>query len=615
MMRLTEIYSSLTEVNEKAIKKIQTAIMRAGGKPYIVGGAVRDQMMPDVPQSKDIDFLVTGIPIDKLKRVLSSLGKVEQVGAKFGVLIINVDGEDFDIAVPRTKETKVGSGHKDFEIEMDPYARPEEDLARRDFTFNALAKDVDGRIIDLFGGQEDISKRLVRAVGDPKERFQEDELRMLRAIQFAVRFDFDIEPNTANAIKQMSSKLSSIAPERIFEEFSKAWVKGKDPKKFVSLLDELGVGKSLFGPDFDPIPIDVVSSNKKEIVVSNFVAFFLNGGNTDKVRPTNELKRYLVISRGALSDSQVWQFATDADRDKILLVIKILDAMNKSHPSKDFKRASKKLKDSAKLPLSPKELQLSGQELMNIGLKGKEIGVAQRKLMIAVHSGQVKNNRDDLKSIIAPPKEESLLLMNVFEAVTDEEYTIYCDMDGVLVNFEDGLVEFVNGFFQEIGENPEKFGPKTLKRTEKAFKDLGGDLQKGKIPSMKFKDFEKTSGKKHLRSLSYSLVKTDDVGFWLNLEWLPDGQKLWSYIKKYNPIILSSPIGESKGKIAWCKKNLGISEDRVILTHQKHEYAEPNAILIDDMIKNTKPFDEAGGIIVLHKSADRTIRELKKYGL
>jgi hypothetical protein len=412
----------------------------------------------------------------------------------------------------------------------------------------------------------------------------------------------------------MRNRLSNVAGERVSEEFAKAWVKGKDPKRLVKLLDELGVGKAMFGQDFDPIPIEFTGT-KDEIILANFVAFFLNGGSTKRMRPTNEMKRHLALTRGALSEDQVWQFATDQDRDKIPLVIKVLDAMYKSHPSKDFKDGSKKLKASLKLPLSPKELKISGQDLMRLGLKGREIGDAQRALMAAVHGGEVKNDKGELESYVSPPQEESLSLMNVFEAVTDEEYQIYCDMDGVLVNFEDGLVKFVNDFLLKFAENPGHFGPKTVKRAEKAFKELGGDVNIGKIPTMKFKDFDKKSGKKALRNLSYSLIKAADVEFWLGLDWLPDGKTLWSHIKQYNPMILSSPVGEARGKIEWCKKYLGISEDRIILEHDKHKYAEPNAILIDDTPRKVKPFDEAGGIAILHKSAQATIKELKKYGL
>lgn len=607
-LSIKDIFSEVVVIeapSQTTIGNIQKALMSAGGKPYIVGGAVRDEMMGT--PSKDIDFLVTGLELKRIAQVLARLGKISEVGKSFGVVKAVIDGEEFDFAIPRTAEKKTGTGHADFEVEMDPYASPEDDLSRRDFTFNALAKGVDGRILDLFGGQEDINRRLVRAVGVPEDRFSEDPLRMLRAIQFAVRFDFDIEQKTAEAIRKLGQKLLTVAPERVMEEFSKAWKKAKDGDKFTELLEDLKVGNTLFGPNFNPIDVDLSTGTPEEKVAKGFVAFFMRGGDLKRVRPTNEMKRYLEIARGAASDRQVWEFATDEDRDKIPLVADVL---------KEYSiQVTRKLQKALKLPLSPKELQLSGQDFMAKGITGKDIGTAQRNMLAAIHSGKVKNDKKALEDLLMPPKEESLSLMNVFEAVTDEEYLIYCDMDGVLVNFKDGLVEFMNDFFQQVAANPEQFGPKTLKRTAKAFQDLGGNLEKGKVPKMKFRDFEKESDKKHLRNLSYSLIKTADVDFWLGLEWMPDGKKLWDFIKQYNPTILSSPIGESKGKVEWCKKNLGLSEDKILLSNQKYEHAEPNAILIDDMSKNTKPFDDAGGISILHKNVQATIKQLKKYGL
>ena len=192
-------------------------------------------------------------------------------------------------------------------------------------------------------------------------------------------------------------------------------------------------------------------------------------------------------------------------------------------------------------------------------------------------------------------------------------YQIYCDLDGVLVNFKKGLPEFVNNFLQ--GADPRRLSPKTLKAAIKAVQDLGGDFESGEIPEMSFADFDKAAGKTKLRNLSYSLIQSADVDFWLNLEWMPDGKQLWSYIKKHNPMILSAPVGKAIGKVEWCKKNLGIPENRIILTHDKYEYAKHNTVLIDDMKKNTEPFEQKGGTSILHTSAASTIQALKGLGL
>ena len=100
-------------VNPETIKKIQDTLAHAGGVSYITGGAVRDSLIPGTPESKDIDFIVTGLTLDEIAEVLAPLGSINQVGKSFGVVIANIDGEDFDIAIPRTGETKTGEGHAD----------------------------------------------------------------------------------------------------------------------------------------------------------------------------------------------------------------------------------------------------------------------------------------------------------------------------------------------------------------------------------------------------------------------------------------------------------------------------------------------------------------------
>ena len=194
-------------INPETIEKIESALIGAGAESYIVGGAVRDELLPNTPSSKDIDFLVRNLELNQIANTLSHLGKVKEVGQAFGVVTATIDGEEFDFAIPRTAETKTGEKHTEFDVVTDPKAPIEADLGRRDFTINALAKDSNGNIIDLFGGQEDLQNRIIRAVGDPNERFKEDPLRMLRAIQFATRFDFDIEQNTAKAIQKNIDKL------------------------------------------------------------------------------------------------------------------------------------------------------------------------------------------------------------------------------------------------------------------------------------------------------------------------------------------------------------------------------------------------------------------------
>jgi len=396
MKLLFENWRKFVALHEAAspetIKKIQDALRQAGGTSYIIGGAVRDSLIPEVPESKDVDFVVTGLPLDEIAEVLSALGKVDQVGASFGVVIANIDGEDFDIAIPRTAEKKTGKKHAEFDVTTDYNAPVEADLERRDFTMNALAKDAAGNIIDLFGGKEDIKNKIIRAVADPEERFKEDPLRMLRALQFAVRFGFTIEPQTAKAIKKLASEFKTISGERIRGEFTKAWTKGKrDAEHFVKLLKDMGLGETLFGEDFQPKPIKL-EGDVNDLIHGNFVSFFLLGGDPSVLKPTNDMARHLELAKAAMSgEKEVWEYG-GRDKNRLPLVAKVLEFFDK--------KVADKIEKALTLPLEPKELAIGGQELMSLGLKGPQIGLAQQDILRAIHDGEIGNESADIEDFL-----------------------------------------------------------------------------------------------------------------------------------------------------------------------------------------------------------------------
>jgi len=387
-------YMKLNEaVDPATIEKIETALNLAGAESYIVGGAVRDELLPDTPASKDIDFLVRRLPLSRIVSVLSPLGKVKEVGQAFGVVTATIDGEEFDFAIPRTSETKTGEKHTEFNIETDPNAPVESDLGRRDFTINALAKDSEGNIIDLFGGQEDLKNRIIRTVGDPNERFKEDPLRMFRAIQFATRFGFTIEPKTLAAIKKNVGDIGSVAGERLFMELEKAWTKGShNTGILVSLLDETGMGKAIFGEDFEPYTIKAEGSAKDK-TISNFIAFFLKGGSHKMMRPTNEMVQHLEIAQEAAENTkEAYEYAA-GQRERMPLIIDVLRQT-------EMGEQADKIEDALQLPLSPAELDINGGEMMKLGLRGQQIGDAFRKVLAAIHDQKLDNTYDDIVGFI-----------------------------------------------------------------------------------------------------------------------------------------------------------------------------------------------------------------------
>jgi tRNA nucleotidyltransferase (CCA-adding enzyme) len=230
------------------VKPLITAITTRG-QLYEVGGAVRDSLIPGQPPSKDIDFLVAGIPYQELVSILRRFGRVDLVGRSFGVIKFTQHAseefasETFDFVLPR-KEYSTGTGHRDFEVEFDHNLKVEDDLGRRDFTINAIAHNVaTGEIIDPFSGQRDIQARLIR-IAFPNS-FVEDPLRMLRAVQFAARFNFEIEPQTYAAICENVALIKTVSPERIAEELNKLLVSADKPSVGLILMQRTGMLKVL----------------------------------------------------------------------------------------------------------------------------------------------------------------------------------------------------------------------------------------------------------------------------------------------------------------------------------------------------------------------------------
>ena len=376
--------------------KLFKAIESIGGKLWVVGGAVRDFINPDSPPSKDVDLIVTNLPTkdpDKaLKAIVRALQPISQKvgihGESFGVIKAIVDGEDLDIALPREKETKTGEGHADFEVKLDPSASVEDDLARRDFTINAIASSLDGKtVVDPFGGRKDLQNKVIKAVGNASDRFGEDPLRMIRAIQFSARFGFQIHPDTFQAMRVNSGKINTIAGERVLEELKKGLTKGKaDMRVLIDGFMKSGLGEEFFGNDFDPIAIDSDSFEAR------FIGLFFNGGDLEKAKPTNEMKDYILLTRLFATPKLPYEFIGN-HKNK-------LDVIHEFFYYAGMDKEKQKVDKAIHTAVTPKDLVLSGQDFMEMGFKGKEIGEIQKKLLEQIWIGRVENTVDSIAQFI-----------------------------------------------------------------------------------------------------------------------------------------------------------------------------------------------------------------------
>ena len=487
-----------------------------GGKVFSVGGAVRDEFLGK--DSKDLDVLVTGIPMDKLEAILAKYGRVSLEGKSFGVLKFKPKGatEDIDIAIPRTDAATGGGGHKDVDVTSDHSLPIEKDLERRDFTINAIAKDVEGNVVDPYGGQEDLKNKIIRAVNP--EAFSDDPLRMLRAVQFASRFGFTIEPTTMQMIKDNASMIKNIPPERILTEFDKIVNKG-DISIGAKLLKETGLFAQMFG--------DVETSMITKILglIKNIISRF----GTDPLKKAKSMGEFIYLLTKNITDSPADLFKNQLKGDiQTEKEIKAIDFANKNASNnavknrgvaynmyaispaslesdiipKGVKVAAQELLQGT-YPKSIGELQVNGNDLMQLGLKGKEIGDALKMMLLKIYADKVRNNKEELLS---------LLQTNSIQ----EGYPNYSDLEPQTwnVNGKEVGLDFFIGRYDEWNHQSEYVRyndpshESVLRFLEDEFEDLIGDDKLKRELYWKLTDREILN--EDMKNVSYSAVVLDD---------------------------------------------------------------------------------------------------------
>jgi poly(A) polymerase/tRNA nucleotidyltransferase (CCA-adding enzyme) len=236
----------------KTLRRLQSSL---GAEVFLVGGAVRDRIRRKEPN--DLDFVVRGVAPADFEAFMRRRGRLELVGESFGVYLFTTKGSEersVEIAFPR-KEVSTGPDHKDFNVICDPKISIEEDARRRDFTCNAMYVDLSNvddngkfdrkSVIDFHNGLGHIKARLVVAVGNPEDRILEDPLRMLRALVLIARTRYRLEGSTFGAIKKHAQLLSTVAKERIHDEFDKIMETDK-PSVALKAMQRTGLLKVFF---------------------------------------------------------------------------------------------------------------------------------------------------------------------------------------------------------------------------------------------------------------------------------------------------------------------------------------------------------------------------------
>lgn len=327
---------------------------------YLVGGSVRDALMGKDP--KDFDLATDAVPddIDAILRRNPNY-KILEVGKAFGVVKVITDlGNEYEIA---TFRQDIGKGRRPDAV---AFSTIDQDVARRDLTMNALFYDIEnGEIVDYVGGIEDIEKGIVRTVGNPEERFDEDRLRILRALRFAGRMGSGLDPETAAAIKKDNS-LAGVSGERIRDEFLKGIKSAKSVPQFLSLVAEYGLFEQIF-------PGLVVNRNfiSSKSVPVQLAALLRDNPYKQIPGKLNNLK-YPADEASAVQFLVMFQdlFADNAFRFKRLFKNSRLSSAELT----DFARAIGRPDERLVQAFIRYEPSVSGAELQSQGYSGQELG-------------------------------------------------------------------------------------------------------------------------------------------------------------------------------------------------------------------------------------------------
>ncbi|OHE12437.1 MAG: polynucleotide adenylyltransferase [Sulfurimonas sp. RIFOXYC2_FULL_36_7] len=357
-------------------------------RPVIVGGFIRDSLLKI--ESKDIDIEVYGaLSFAELENLLQEFGNVNIVGKSFGVCKLKFKEYDLDFSLPRM-DSKIRSGHRGFEIHVDPNLDFKTAASRRDFTINSIGYDViEKKLLDPFCGADDLKNRTLRAVN--LETFIEDPLRVLRAAQFCARFQLKIENQLFLACKNMVSKnmLDELPKERIFEEIKKLLLKSQKPSYGFKLLKEFGINIYTDNIDVaDEIAKQLTSNSQTNLsLMLAALCYNLNQAETEdfiqKLTNEKELLNSVVrliqlhneidiIYANSMNDYSLYKLASKIDIDKLLILSSsIYFAKNSSKTYKAGEEIYKRVKEldilNKKLPVL-----LGGRDILKFGLAPSE---------------------------------------------------------------------------------------------------------------------------------------------------------------------------------------------------------------------------------------------------
>lgn len=365
----------------KTALEVIKILEQAGHEAYMVGGAVRDYLLGKIPH--DIDVTTSAAP-HEVKRHFS---KTVDTGIQHGTVLVLLSGEGIEVTTFRTEGAYTDNRRPDA---VEFVKSLPEDLKRRDFTINAMAMTKNLEIIDPFGGQEDLKRKLIRAVGEPDQRFKEDALRMLRAVRFSSQLNFNIDEKTLASIKRQAHLIEAIAMERIKIEIDKIMANSHTQKsmkylKISGLTKHLPAGCLFEAGWEDYIPEENPAKGWVYMLYQQDKEFA-------DVRPykfSNEEKKLMegALQAARTKEWDVWTFYTHTEEQ-----LKIASAVRGMNV--DIRR------EKGRLPIRSKaDIQASGRDLIN--WSGSKQGPWLKKWIEKMEKeivfGRLRNNKELIK--------------------------------------------------------------------------------------------------------------------------------------------------------------------------------------------------------------------------
>ena len=373
-----------------------------GYSAHVVGGSVRDSLIGR--ELGDFDITTNALP-EQTKAVFSDYKTVD-TGIKHGTVTLVLGGVPYEITTYRIDGDYKDNRHPEAVTFTTSLT---EDLARRDFTVNAMAYSVQDGLVDPFHGRRDANMRTIRAVGDPYRRFDEDALRILRALRFSATLSFDIEGNTAKAARDLAPRLSSISKERVYAELKKL-IAGDNAYRVIKKYGDV-LSYALDGFTFERLP-DKAEFLKADYLTRLGALIYMNSKNhtdaaeklltglkTDKLTRTHTVSVFNAYENNYLSDeTETLRLLAAYGKDALEGAVKLGILTGK------FTDAEEKILSLALTsgrPYTISQLDIRGNDLTSLGIKGEGVGEALETLLYAAINGEVDNEKTALIGYIA----------------------------------------------------------------------------------------------------------------------------------------------------------------------------------------------------------------------